>query len=87
MISTKELLSEAESLPVEERASLADALLKTVNTPDPDIDHHWLELAKKRRDEIRNGTTEPLSGELVLKRIRERLVNRKVCSYESASKF
>ncbi len=55
MPATKKLVDEALSLPVEERSIIADILLKSLNTPDPDIDKKWAEIAKQRLDELRSG--------------------------------
>ena len=35
MHGVKEIIKEAESLPVEERARVVDSLLPTLNSPDP----------------------------------------------------
>ena len=69
---TKEIIKEAESLPVEERAMIIDRLLQTLNTPNPEIDMAWVDTAKRRLSEIRSGKTKTISGEEVFARIRER---------------
>jgi hypothetical protein len=45
-MATKKILEEALSLPVEERALIADSLLRSLNMPDSDIDAKWTEVAK-----------------------------------------
>jgi len=41
MPTTKKLIDEALSLPVEERVLIADSLLKSLNMPDTAIDKKW----------------------------------------------
>jgi len=72
MLTAHEILSEAESLPVEDRASLADSLLKTLNASDPRIDREWLELGKRRLNEIKCGKVKLVPGDAVFKKIRKR---------------
>jgi hypothetical protein len=72
MLSTKELLHEAKSLPVEDRANIADSLLKTLNVPDPKIDREWVEVAQCRSNEIKNGNVKAVNGEKVFRKIQER---------------
>ena len=55
MLGTKEIIKQASSLPVEERASLVDSLLKTLNAPNEEIDRKWTEVAKRRLEEILSG--------------------------------
>ncbi len=69
---TNEIIKEAESLPVEERAVIIDRLLQTLNTPNPEIDMVWVDTAKRRLSEIRSGTTKTIPGEEVFARIKER---------------
>jgi len=72
MLSTKEIIREVESLPVEERAILVDSLLRTLNTPDSEIDREWIAVAKRRLAELRSGAVKPVEGEAVFARIRKR---------------
>ena len=72
MHGTKEIIEEAAALPVEERAIVVDSLLRTLNTPDPEIDKSWAEVANRRLAELRSGRVQAIPGEQVFKRIRER---------------
>lgn len=62
-MKTEDLLREIESLPVEERARVADSVLKSLNPPDSEIDKKWAEVTKRRLDEIQSGTVKPVSGD------------------------
>jgi hypothetical protein len=73
MIPTKELLKEAEALPVEERASLVDALLRTLNAPEDSIDKAWMKAARKRLKEITTGTALSVPAKDVFENARRRL--------------
>ena len=73
MHGMKEIIREAESLPVEERAMVIDSLLRTLNSPDAEIDKEWLTVAKRRVAELRSGSVTPVSGNEVLSKIRKRL--------------
>ena len=52
-MTTQQIIQEAASLPVEERAEVADFILRTLNAPESDIDRKWAEVAKKRLAELR----------------------------------
>jgi putative addiction module component (TIGR02574 family) len=71
-MTTKKLLEEVLSLPVEERALIADSLLRSLNAPDAAIDAKWLEVAKRRREDLRTGKVKPISGDDVFSEIAER---------------
>jgi GNAT superfamily N-acetyltransferase len=43
MLSTKEIIREAQSLPLEERAIVVDSLLRRLNTPDPEINRDMID--------------------------------------------
>jgi hypothetical protein len=72
MPSAKEIIVEAESLPVEERALVVDSLLRTLNRPDSEVDRKWVEVAERRLAELRSGAAKGVPGTVVFERIRER---------------
>ena len=71
-MNTQELVSEAISLPVLERALIANTLLQSLNPPEATIDAKWAEVAKQRLDEIKSGKVKIISGEEVFQRVWER---------------
>ena len=72
MHGMKEIIQEAESLSVEERAMVIDSLLRSLNPPSMEIDREWVKVAKRRLAELRSGSVKPIPGNEVLGRIRER---------------
>ena len=68
-MKTKKLIEEALSLPVEERALIADSLLKSLNMPDANIEAKWAEVAKRRRQELRSGKVKAIPGDEVFSEI------------------
>lgn len=72
MPAVKKLIDEALSLPVEERATIVDFLLKSLNTPDPAIDKKWIKIAKKRLTELRSGKVKPVPGNEVFEKVSAR---------------
>jgi putative addiction module component (TIGR02574 family) len=72
MHGVKEIIKEAGSLPVEERVIIVDLLLRTLNPPNPDIDRKWVEVAKRRLEELRSGRIKAVSGNQVFANIRKR---------------
>ncbi len=72
-MDTKQLLDEATSLPVEERALLVDSLLKSLNQPKTELDDQWAEEARKRLAEVRSGVATPMAGDDVFRNLWDRL--------------
>jgi len=64
--------TEANSLPLEERAALADSLLKSLNPPEADIDKEWASVAERRLAELRSGKVKGIPGGEVFERVRDR---------------
>ncbi len=72
-MKTKDIIAEALSLPVEERALLADSLLKSLNTPETEIDKKWAAVAKKRLAELSSEQAKSMPGEDVFSKIWKKL--------------
>lgn len=70
--STKKLIEEIESLPVEERARVADSVLKSLNPIDSEIEKKWMQTAERRLEEIQSGKVDSIPGEKVFEKIQER---------------
>jgi putative addiction module component (TIGR02574 family) len=66
------LIDEATSLPIDERILVVDALLKTINSPNPGLDSTWATTARKRLDALRSGAVHGVPAEEVFARIRGR---------------
>lgn len=73
MPSAKEIIEQAECLPVEDRALVVDSLLKTLNQPDAEVDRKWAEVAARRLAELRAGLARAIPAEDVFAKARERL--------------
>ena len=59
-MNAKQLIDEAVSLPVEERALVVDSLLKSFSLSSADIDEQWLAVARNRLKEMRAGDVKPV---------------------------
>ncbi len=68
---TKELIAEISGLPVEQRAKIADHILKTLNTPDPDIETAWIEEVEKRVEEYEKGKVDLVPAREVFRSLKE----------------
>jgi hypothetical protein len=71
-MKTEDLLKEIESLPVEERARVADAALRSLNPLESEIEKKWGEVAKRRLAELRSGETTAIPGQEVFGEIWKR---------------
>jgi len=78
MRSIEQLTEELLALPSVSRALLADKLVESLEfDTDPTVQTTWVTEAKKRRDQIRNGSVQPISGEEASSQVR-RLVTGKI---------
>jgi len=66
-MGTKELLDEAMKLKPEERFSLVESLIKSLDEPDKKLDELWAEEAGKRLKAYREGTLEGIPMEEIFK--------------------
>lgn len=72
MHGTKKIIQEAATLPVEERAIVVDSLLRTLNPPDAKIDRAWARIAQRRLADLRAGQVQPVPGDQVFAKAKER---------------
>lgn len=72
MGKTQDLIDEAISLPIEERALLVDSLLRSMNPLSKENDRKWALEAKKRLEELRSGKVKTISGEEVFNKVWKR---------------
>jgi hypothetical protein len=72
MRAMKEIIEDAESLPVEERVIVIDSLLRTINPTLSYVEVEWMTVAKRRLAELRAGTVKAVPGSEVFAKIRNR---------------
>jgi putative addiction module component (TIGR02574 family) len=71
-MTTKQLIDEAVSLPVEERAFVVDSLLRSLNQPESEIDKQWAAEANRRLAELRSGQVRAIPGDEVFAKVWKR---------------
>jgi hypothetical protein len=62
-MKTDDLILEIQSLPVEERARVADCVLRSLNQTTSKVDEKWVKLATKRLQDIQLGNVKPVASE------------------------
>ncbi|RPH48018.1 MAG: addiction module protein [Desulfobacteraceae bacterium] len=72
MGKTQDLIDDAISLPIEERALLVDSLLRSMNPSNEENDQKWASEAKSRLEELRSGKVKSISGEEIFRKIWKR---------------
>lgn len=68
----KDLIAEAISLPVEERAIVVDSILRSLNPPAFAIDRKWAAVARQCLSELRSGKVKAIPGDEVFSKIWKR---------------
>jgi putative addiction module component (TIGR02574 family) len=63
IVGTRELLEQARKLDPAERLELVDAVLQSLDRPDPAIDRIWLEEAERRLAAYRAGKVRGVPAE------------------------
>ncbi len=71
-MKTKELIAEAISLPIEERALVVDSIQRFLNPPESEIEKKWIAVAKQRIGELKSGKVKAVPGDEVFMRIWQR---------------
>ena len=71
-MKTKDLMTMAESLPLDIKIQLIDKLLNSLNPSRREIDALWVKEAEKRVEEIRTNKVKTIPGEDVFKEIQKR---------------
>ena len=72
MMKTHELLSMAESLPIEIKVQLIDTLLNSLHPSQSEMDKLWAKEAERRVEQIHSGQIKTIPGENVFKKIQDR---------------
>jgi len=72
-MKTDDLILEIQSLPVEERARVADCILHSLNQTVSEVDQKWADMAARRLQDIQTGAVKPVAGEDVFGEIWRRL--------------
>jgi hypothetical protein len=68
----QELAAEVLDLPVQDRAKILELLLDSFE-PKPDSEKAWMNLALKRREQVRTGKVAMVSGTVAMSRVRARI--------------
>jgi len=71
-MKTKDLITMAESLPLDIKIQLIDTLLNSLNPSRREIDALWVKEAEKRVEEIRTNKVKTIPGEDVFNEIQKR---------------
>jgi len=57
-MNAEKLISEAISLPIEKRAMIVNSLLQSFNEFDQKIEIEWIQLARKRLNQIKENSVD-----------------------------
>jgi putative addiction module component (TIGR02574 family) len=70
--STADLVSIADSLPIDLKIELIDKLLESISPSQSEIDELWKVEVERRIDEVESGKVKTIPGDEVFAKIRER---------------
>jgi len=68
-MNAEQIIIEASSLPLEQRARVVDSILQTLTPTSAGNDEAWLIQARRRLAELRSGEVAAVPGEVVFERI------------------
>ena len=71
-MNAEQIIIEASSLPLEQRARVVDRILQTLVPTSAENDGAWLAVARQRLAELRSGKVAAVPGEAVFERILSR---------------
>lgn len=71
-ITTAEIVSAAEALPVEMRLEIVDRLLEGIGPTSKEIDDMWLVEIERRRENVRTGAAKMIPGAEVFAKVEKR---------------
>jgi hypothetical protein len=72
-MSLPELIEQASQLNREEQLVLRNVLDELASPTDPEFDRHWLAVVNERREKMRNGQTQTVSLEDVLRELDDQI--------------
>ncbi len=70
--TTAEIVSAAETLPIEMRLEIVDRLLEGIGPTSKEIDDLWLAEVERRRENVRTGKSKMIPGEEVFAKVEKR---------------
>lgn len=68
-MNAEQIIIEASSLPLEQRARVVDSILQTLTPTSAGNDEAWLIQARRRLAELRSGEVAAVPGDTVFERI------------------
>ena len=71
-MSKQEIIEEVLALPIEDRAYIIDSLIRSMNPIDTEMDRKWIEVSKKRLEEMMSGKVSGIPGDEVFGKIWDR---------------
>ena len=70
--TTAEIVSAAETLPIEMRLEIVDRLLEGIGPTRKEIDDMWLVEIERRRENVRTGKSKMVPGDEVFAKVEKR---------------
>jgi putative addiction module component (TIGR02574 family) len=72
-ITKDQILQAVKELPIDERIKISQAIIKTYNRPDPEIEKAWRSEIAQRIKKVESGQAKLIPGDQVITEITERL--------------